>query len=263
MDKVENFTEAEFYEVNFDSRAYIDTFYSNPGGHEDEKYLLFVLQQLSETFFLGKYKGQRLIEIGSAASIHCIISACAHFDQIIMSDFADSNRLELSRWLNEEPGCFDWGPVIREVCHMEKGRNPVEVEGLLRKRVKSVVKCDVRLENPFHPLTQEPADCVITSLCLEAACKDLPSYRAALRNITSVLKPGGALVMTGALGESFYVVAGQRFSCLRLTREDIKKALLDLQLSIVEFHILKWDSTQTNHVSDFDAMFYCVAVKSI
>ncbi|XP_063073924.1 nicotinamide N-methyltransferase [Engraulis encrasicolus] len=263
MESVQNFTEAEFYEATFDSRAYIDTFYSHPGGHEGENYLLFVLQQLSGTFCSGKYKGQRLVEVGSAASIHCVISACAHFDQIIMSDFAESNRQELSRWLRKEPGCFDWGPVIRQVGQMESGRNPVQVEDLLRARVKSVVKCDVRLENPFHPSTLEPADCVITSLCLEAACKDLPSYRASLGNVTSVLRPGGALVITGALGETFYIVAGQRFSCLHLTSDDVKKALEDLQFSIVEFNILKWDSEQVNHVSDFDAMFYCVAVKSI
>lgn len=72
--------------------------------------------------FSGKYKGQRLVEVGSAASIHCVISACAHFDQIIMSDFAESNRQELSRWLRKEPGCFDWGPVIRQVGQMESGR---------------------------------------------------------------------------------------------------------------------------------------------
>lgn len=70
-------------------------------------------------------------------------------------------------------------------------------------------------------------------------------------------------MITGALGETFYIVAGQRFSCLHLTSDDVKKALEDLQFSIVEFNILKWDSEQVNHVSDFDAMFYCVAVKSI
>lgn len=56
MDKVGNFTEGEFYQVNFDSRAYIETFYSNPGGHKDENYLSFVLQRLSDTFASGELR---------------------------------------------------------------------------------------------------------------------------------------------------------------------------------------------------------------
>ncbi|XP_062374531.1 nicotinamide N-methyltransferase [Sardina pilchardus] len=263
MDPLLHFTEGEFYQVNFDSRAYLDTFFSNPSGHTDENFLAFVLHRLSETFSSGKYKGQRLIDVGSAASIHCVISACAHFDHIVLSDFADRNRAELSQWLCNAPGCFDWTPVIQHVCHMEKERSPVEVEALLRQRVQSVVKCDVRLENPFHPLTQEPADCVITSLCLEAACKDLPSYCEALRNVTSFVKPGGILVMIGVLGESFYTVAGQRFSCLRLTRSDIEETLRKLQLSILHFSMLENEAVEINHVSDYEAVFYLVALKFI
>ncbi|KAG5267957.1 hypothetical protein AALO_G00227830 [Alosa alosa] len=259
-----DFTEGEFYQDNFDSRAYIDTFYSNPSGHTDENYLVFALQRLSETFSSGKYKGQRLIDVGSAASIHCVISACAHLDHIVLSDFTDRNRAELSQWLCKAPGCFDWTPVIQQVCHMEKeSKSPVEVEAVLRQRVQSVVKCDVRLENPFHPLTQEPADCVVTSLCLEAACKDFPSYCDALRNVTSVLKPGGVLVMIGALGESFYIVAGQRFSCLRLTRSNVEETLRKLEFSILDFNVFKNASVEIKHVSDFEAIFYLVALKSI
>ncbi|XP_048123908.1 nicotinamide N-methyltransferase isoform X2 [Alosa alosa] len=223
-----DFTEGEFYQDNFDSRAYIDTFYSNPSGHTDENYLVFALQRLSETFS------------------------------------SDRNRAELSQWLCKAPGCFDWTPVIQQVCHMEKeSKSPVEVEAVLRQRVQSVVKCDVRLENPFHPLTQEPADCVVTSLCLEAACKDFPSYCDALRNVTSVLKPGGVLVMIGALGESFYIVAGQRFSCLRLTRSNVEETLRKLEFSILDFNVFKNASVEIKHVSDFEAIFYLVALKSI
>ncbi len=72
-----------------------------------------------------------------------------------------------------------------------------DLEATLKQRVKKVLKCDVRLENPFYPHTLEPADCVITSLCLEAACKDIQTYCRALHGLTELLRPGGLLVMIG------------------------------------------------------------------
>ncbi len=106
-----------------------------------------------------------------------------------------------------------------------------DLEATLKQRVKKVLKCDVRLENPFYPHTLEPADCVITSLCLEAACKDIQTYCRALHGLTEPLRPGGLLVMIGVLGERFYKVDEQLFSCLRLSRDNIEEALRGLGLS--------------------------------
>jgi hypothetical protein len=37
-------------------------------------------------------------------------------------------------------------------------------------------------------------DAICTSLCLEAASPDVPSYAKALKNVVSLLKPGGMLI---------------------------------------------------------------------
>lgn len=134
------------------------------------------------------------------------------------------------------------------------------MEASLKQRVKNVLKCDVRLENPFYPHTLEPADCVITSLCLEAACKDIQTYRRALHGLTKLLRPGGLLVMVGVLGETFYKVDEQPFSCLKLNQYDIEEALRGLGLSIHEFNIQSADD-QNKSVSDFEAVFLLVARK--
>ncbi|KAJ8378595.1 hypothetical protein AAFF_G00238070 [Aldrovandia affinis] len=119
--------------------------------------------------------------------IHSLISACVYFEEIVVSDFTDSNCREIERWLRKEGSCFDWNPIIQFVCDLEgKSRSPEEVEQWLRQTVKQVLKCDVQLTNPFHPLTVELADCLTASLCLEAACQNLEMYRCALQ------RPGSA-----------------------------------------------------------------------
>lgn len=256
------FTEGEFYQDNFEARAYIDFFYSSPNGHPNESDLSFSLDSLSNTFSSGKYNGQRLIDIGTGPSIHSLISASQHFKDIVVSDYTDSNRQEIKKWLNNEEGCFDWRPVIQYVCDLEGQRTPAQVEQQLRQRVKQVLKCDVRLDNPFHPLTLEPADCIVTSLCLEAACKDLQIYRQSLRNIASLLRPGGLLVMVGVLGETFYVVGGQRFSCLNLSQATIEEILKELGFSVTEFNVLSAPNRANDTISDYSAVFHLLADKS-
>ncbi|MCJ8747925.1 hypothetical protein PDJAM_G00158960 [Pangasius djambal] len=262
MAESSHFTEGNYYQACFDSKAYMNNFYSRPEGHsEEEGYLTFVLGCLSRTFSTGQYKGQRLIEVGSGPTIHTVISACEHFDELVLSDFVDRNREEIKKWIKNEEGCFDWKPLIDYVCEMD-GRSSSDVEVKLRQRVKEVLKCDVLSENPFHPESVEPADCVITSLCLEAASKDLQTYRNALRRVAKLLRPGGALVMLGVLGETFYYIDKIRFSCLQLSKANVEDVLRNLDFTVQEFNIFPAQDQEKNRVSDFEAFFYLVALKS-
>lgn len=257
------FTEGEFYQEHFDSRAYVKDFYSCPGGHSDEKnFLTFVLRCFSRVFAAGEHKGRMLIDVGSGPTIHSVLSACQHYDEIVLSDFSDSNRGEIEKWLENQVGCLDWKPVLQHVCEME-GKSQSDLEAALKQRVKKVLKCDVRLENPFCPHTLEQADCVITSLCLEAACKDIHSYCHALHGLTKLLHPGGLLIMVGVLGETFYKVNEQLFSCLKLSKHDIEEAFQGSGLSIHEFNILPAEDRENNFVSDFEAVFHLMATKNI
>lgn len=125
-----------------------------------------------------------------------------------------------------------------------------------------MLKCNVLLENPFHPESTEPADCVVTSLCLEAACKDMQSYTDALCGVTKLLRPGGVLVMVGVLGETFYCVDEIRFSCLRLSKENIEDVVSKLGFTVQEFNIFSAQDQETNKVSDFEAFFVLAALKT-
>lgn len=70
----------------------------------------------------GEYKGRKLIEVGSGPTIHTVISACQHYDELVLSDFVDGNREEIKKWINNEEGCFDWKPIIEYVCELDGKR---------------------------------------------------------------------------------------------------------------------------------------------
>ncbi|XP_066495412.1 indolethylamine N-methyltransferase-like [Tiliqua scincoides] len=107
-----------------------------------------------------------------------------------------------------------------------------EKEELLRRTIKQVLKCDVTLPNPLAPVELPPADCLLSNLCLETACKDQPAFCSALRNISTLLKPGGHLVLFSMLEDNFYMVGQRRFFCLSLERKFLKEAVVQAGFDI-------------------------------
>ncbi|NXU10151.1 NNMT methyltransferase, partial [Pardalotus punctatus] len=222
------FTEAEFYQQNFNPREYLNEYYSMSNSREwASTFMMQNLRTLHKMFSLDGLRGDILIDVGCGPTIYQLLSACERFQEIIALDYTDQNRRELEKWLKNEAGAFDWEPVVKYVCELEGDREKwAEKQEKLRKKVKQVLKCDVTKANPTGPVSLPPADCIVSTLCLEGACKDLPTFRSALRNISTLLKPGGHLVMVTVLGESYYVFNKQVFSCLCLEKHEVEEAVV-------------------------------------
>ncbi|KAJ7997490.1 hypothetical protein DPEC_G00229570 [Dallia pectoralis] len=254
----------ENHQVGFDPKIYFDHCYqfaTLPSQKDNSYFVKFVLCQLSKTFSKGKYQGQMLIEVGTGPTVHTLISACQYYDEFVVSDYVDSNRREIEKWLKAEDGCFDWGAHMQYVCDLEGKRTPQMISDTLRQKVKLVLKCDVCLENPFHPIEVPPADCVISSLCLEAACKDRESYRLSLSSMASLLKSGGVLVLIGDLEENYYTVGKQRFACVNLSQEFITSTLSELGLTVEEFNLQQAADRTSDLECDYTASFHLIAIK--
>uniref|UniRef100_A0A674IJB6 Phenylethanolamine N-methyltransferase n=1 Tax=Terrapene triunguis TaxID=2587831 RepID=A0A674IJB6_9SAUR len=130
----------------------------------------------------------------------------------------------------------------------------------LSRIIKQVLKCDLNKSNPLVLVILLPTDGLISSLCLEAACKDLTTYRIALKNTSSLLKPGGHLVLSGVLSCSFYMVGPKRFSCLVLREEFLREALSETGFIIQEFEVLIRDDN-IDDSCDFSGKFFILARK--
>ncbi|XP_051847255.1 nicotinamide N-methyltransferase-like [Antechinus flavipes] len=222
-----NFSPKDAYVSHFNPRIYLETYYSlAPNPSKESQVLKFILRKLSEIFSPDKMKGDLLIEIGSGPTIYQFLSACELFKEIVATDYADQNLKEINQWLKKEPGAFDWSPVVKYVCELEGDRDKwTDKEEKLREKVKQVLKSDVTQSQPLGSVSLPQADCLLTIYCLETSCKDLPTYQQALKNISSLLKPGGSLVLISALKGYYYMVEDKKFFCLPLTPEEIKDAL--------------------------------------
>jgi hypothetical protein len=79
-------------------------------------------------------------------------------------------------------------------------------------------------------------DAITTSMCLESACPDVPSYAKALKNVVSLLKPGGTLVLMGGFDHSEYTIGHKVFKCLSMQKQDFHNAIEAAGLKVLEVY---------------------------
>ncbi|XP_030076751.1 nicotinamide N-methyltransferase [Microcaecilia unicolor] len=258
------FTDKDTYQIDFDPRDYLDTYYGAESGMlVQDGYLQFALRKLAQTFSSGGVKGDLLIDIGSGPAIYQELSACEAFKEIIAADYTEQNLQYFEKWLRNEPGIFDWTPVVKAVCDLEgKSGQLVEKQEKLRRAVKQVIKCDVTKSRPMDPLVLPKADCVLTIGCLECACKDLDTYRNTLKNLSSLLKIGGHIVIDGILGSTYFLCGKRRFSCLTLDEAFMKKAVTEAGFVIEDLEVIHREYNKEQFdLCDYTSIIFLVARK--
>ncbi|CAJ0940355.1 unnamed protein product [Ranitomeya imitator] len=259
-----SFTDKDTYQDIFDPEGYLNTYYNPKSGLlVVDGFLNFALKKLCEAFGKRGVRGKTLIDIGHGPTIYQDLSACESFDEIIGADYTDRNREYYERSLRNEAGTFDWTNVIQKVCAMEgKGMSVEEKKKKLRDTVKKTMKCDVLNDNPLEPLMLPQVDCVMSLCCLECACCDLDTYRNVLKNVSSLLKPGGHLIIMEVLNCSTYLSGGKRFSCLVLTEEFMRSAITETGYEIVDLEVIprKYDKDQYE-LCNHDSSLFVLARK--
>ncbi|OCT72549.1 indolethylamine N-methyltransferase [Xenopus laevis] len=256
-------TGKDVYEEKFDPRAYLEEFYNpNSGVIVTEGLLKYTLRKLHETFTVRGVKGETLINFGQGPTIYQDLSACESFKEIIGAEYTERNREYYKKTLRNEPGIFDWTTVIQAVCDLEgKGTTVDEKREKLKKTVTKIIKCDLNKRNPVEPLVLPRVDCVMAIGSLECA-SDLDSFCNALKNISSLLKVGGHLIIAELLNCTYYLVGGTRFSCVTLTEEFMRNAITDAGFAIIDLEVQarKPDKEQYK-MFDHDSSIFILARK--
>uniref|UniRef100_A0A8C6HD34 Phenylethanolamine N-methyltransferase n=1 Tax=Mus spicilegus TaxID=10103 RepID=A0A8C6HD34_MUSSI len=250
----------------FEPRAYLRNNYAPPRGDlsNPDGVGPWKLRCMAQVFATGEVSGRVLIDIGSGPTIYQLLSACAHFEDITMTDFLEVNRQELGLWLREEPGAFDWSVYSQHACLIEdKGESWQEKERQLRARVKRVLPIDVHKPQPLGTpsLVPLPADALVSAFCLEAVSPDLTSFQRALHHITTLLRPGGHLLLIGALEESWYLAGEARLSVVPVSEEEVREALVLGGYEVRELRTYIMPAHLCTGVDDVKGIFFAWAQK--
>ncbi|MEE6484626.1 hypothetical protein FKM82_013946 [Ascaphus truei] len=256
------FTTASEYEKEFDPQMYLSEYFNLGSGSLADDYLKFVLGHMHKTFTSGGVTGDTLIDIGTGPSIYQLLSTCESFKEIIATWFTNRELKELKKWLNKDPGAFDWSSTVKHVCDLEgNGGKLKEKEEMLRGKIKQVLMCDVSKSNPLEPAVVPKADCLTATVCLEAACKNYEAYGTALRNLSSLLKPNGCLLLAGDLGASYYQVGPNKVFSLSVNEDFLQKVLTESGYIIKKLEVFGKPEDATFDTSDYEGFYFLHAQK--
>ncbi|KAM4016814.1 indolethylamine N-methyltransferase-like isoform 1-T2 [Anomaloglossus baeobatrachus] len=256
------FSSQQSYIDDFSASDYFQTYYKEGEGVICGEWTDFVLRNLHETFTTGGVKGDTLIDFGAGPTIYHLLSACEVFDKIITSDFLEQNRAALQKWLKKDPDAFDWTAAIKRVCELEgDGDNYEKKAETLRSKVKEVLKCDALKTKPFDPVVLQPADCLLTCLCLEAPCKDIKSFCNVLKNFKDLIKPGGHLLILSILDATFYYVGNRYFSSMTTRKEELEEAFKEAGYEIEKAIYAPRNDQSRMDVCDYRGYYYICARK--
>ncbi|KAM8945847.1 LOW QUALITY PROTEIN: phenylethanolamine N-methyltransferase [Pelodytes ibericus] len=255
---------AENYQT-FEPKAYLQNNYVAPRADFSNKGSIvpWKLKCMADACAKGEIGGKTLVDIGSGPTVYQLLSAFELFEEVIMTDYLEVNREELKQWLKDEPGSFDWGPFFNHVCDLEgKGEPWQEKQKRLRERVSRVIPVNIHKPNPLGKEVEPGSvDGLVSSFCLEACSPNYEAFEKALANITGLLKPGGHLLLIGALEESYYMAGDARLTVVCVTEEMVKKAICTVGYKIRDFQAYTIPPDMKIGVDDVKGIFFVWAQK--
>ncbi|XP_072283428.1 indolethylamine N-methyltransferase-like [Pyxicephalus adspersus] len=255
-------TTYKFYHIHgMDCRNYMDLYFSNK---EDmifgDDSLKFPMAHFHYQLSSGRIVGTILMDISVGSVLHQLFSASNYFKEILVLKFNEKCIMELTRWLHDRTGAFDWTHASSAAVELEGKRDQFhEKEMQLRSSIKQILKCDFKRENITAPVDLPLADCIISMFLLESISKNEDEYMKNLEKILKLLKPGGKLLLVGSLETTHVTVGKERLHRLKLNELGVKNALCKLGLVVDYCAVQK--RRNVSDLTDYGAAIFIVACK--
>ncbi|XP_075460183.1 nicotinamide N-methyltransferase-like [Ascaphus truei] len=249
----------QYHHVDIDPRIILDTYACAENNDLQEEIVEYPLKQLHKAFTSGGVSGDTLIDITMGPVIFHLLSASEIFKEIIVLDPVETHHAELEMWLKKDPGSFDWSHLSKYVFDMEgKGEGWQEKEDKTRA-VTRVLKCDLTKANPPEPVVFPQVDCLLSCACLEVLSKHQDDYRSILKNMSSLLKVGGYLLLVGGLSASYFKLGEHTLHVLTYNEEFLRQAISDTGYIIQSLDV--FSSKNKSDRMDYDHLVFVVACK--
>ena len=181
----------------WNASTYLTEYYSRI--EPTEKFTLrFLLDALTEL-----PPGGRAIDFGAGPTMHTAIALAGHVAEIHIADLLPENLRAIRRWQLRTEDAHDWSAFTREILNLEGLSGPTaaqvsEREMLARRLLTRVMPGNAGRRHPLGAQLRAHYGCVASFFCADSATSSLGEWQRYMRNILSLLAPGGLLVM-GAL----------------------------------------------------------------
>ncbi|KAK3593396.1 hypothetical protein CHS0354_021971 [Potamilus streckersoni] len=249
--------------MSFDPEIYFDNYYRNVAWHNQEGDCMKFFQDcLHEAFKSGGITGKKLLDVGTGPIPNNVFCAAPWFEEITLSDFSKKNLDFLQKW--RDGAVNHMGPVFEYIMRLDKSGSFKERQDEIRRKIKNIVFCDVTEPNPVASTSVDGVifDAITSSNCLEAASNTLDGYANCVRNIASLLKPGGYLVLEGSLEMTFYRYGELKFQSNPINKDQLQDIIQNEGFEILSLQVLNYTPRpEETYYTDCKNEFAMVAKK--
>lgn len=208
------------FTTDFDPKLYLKTYYAYPD-EEDRFIIRFMIAMLR------KMPVELMtLELGGGPTLYAVAALTPRSHEIHFCDCVRENLDEVQSWLDNHPDAYDWQPYIEMV--LEEESVPVTLEAVaqraadMRQKVTGLYRCDARAQAPLGPDTRQ-YDLVVAQAVTDSVATNFSEWVQVMDNISSLVKPGGGLLISVITGTEYYSIGRKRYANLHLTAEDIFK----------------------------------------
>jgi hypothetical protein len=241
----------------FDPRAYLDENFKAVDD-EDKFTVQFIVSALKPV------EDQLAIhEFGGGPALYSVAALVAKAREIHFSDAVEANLREVETWIKARPGAFNWENHVRlalEVEGLPADQDAVHNRELeMRRLITRVMVCDAQAPNPLEPY-HFTYDLVAAHHCTDVAATNVIEWFQVIKNVSTLVRPGGYLLLSVTTGSTVYTVGDKVFRCVDLSPSEIERGY---QLSGYDPGSIKIKTHQNELKREYSGIIMAIARKPL
>lgn len=247
----------------FKPRDYLNEYYSKID-QENHSLLEFFIDAY------GNVKNNALmLEFGGGPTIYQLISAAEKVQEIHFADYLDDNLAEIRKWHQQHPEAFDWSDFFHRALKLEGNQQPDKAiaarEAILRERMTKILQADAHQKYPLGLDMHEHYDVLGVHFVPESITDSRANWERVLKNICSLLKPGGLLITSALLGASHWRAGDHIFPATNISADDLVQALERQGFTDISHRIIAAEVTDENseEFAGYHGMVFLTARKEL
>lgn len=256
-------TRAEDFDGDsFNPHAYLQEYYDHIGSEN-----LALLEFLAGAYAEFDDRSVRILEFGGGPTLYQHASAARVATEIVFTDYLQSNLDEVQAYIDRGENHFDWSEFVDKALEIELGRSPTVEEAetrlrLLQQAIAKLALGNVLEEDPVEGDNQQ-YDVVQSMFVAESITSNEASWRQALVNELSKLKPGGTYITAGLLGAKSWPAGDDEFPAFPLDRKTVVRTFKELGLDITSIKTIPAEHVTGEGTPNqgYEGMFFIKARK--
>lgn len=175
---------------------------------------------------------RNLLEVGGGGALYSLISARSKVSEITYGERLAWGREAVRKWERARLDAHDWRPFFEETRRLEEVSSSVaQMMAELRSKLTSIVACDIFA--PQCGVSANHFDVVSSHFCAESVSRDVRQFQLALRNLSSVVAPGGYLILSLLDRATYWDFGDARVFCANVDRDTVVKFLTTFGFEIL------------------------------